>query len=213
MARADQDQDVVPAIAPPPHRPDREPDSPTPSLPAPSARSSRAPSTTRPSPRQPDARVPKPAHPARQCRAAGPSAPAGAAPRRRWRRRAGRPADAAAGSGSATTPPSVQEVSEGRIRVAIWPGAIRAAWTATAASRPTVRGGACRAHPGGNTARPAFRIRGQRRIKRAMVGRLVADDVDDRRRGAASIVQIGQAVREAGPQWSKVAAGLPAMRA
>ncbi len=35
-------------------------------------------------------------------------------------------------------PPSFHDVSEGRISVAIWPGAIIAACTAAAASRPTV---------------------------------------------------------------------------
>ena len=41
------------------------------------------------------------------------------------------------GSGSAGMPPSSQEASEGRTRVAMPPGAVRAAWTAMAASRPT----------------------------------------------------------------------------
>ena len=42
------------------------------------------------------------------------------------------------GSASATTPPSSHEVSDGRISVAICPGWVRAACTATAASAPTV---------------------------------------------------------------------------
>jgi hypothetical protein len=42
------------------------------------------------------------------------------------------------GRASATTPPGFQDVSDGRIRVAICPGAIIAACTAAAASAPTV---------------------------------------------------------------------------
>ena len=41
------------------------------------------------------------------------------------------------GSGAATTPPSSQQVSEGRIMVATWPGEFIAACTAAAASAPT----------------------------------------------------------------------------
>ncbi len=42
------------------------------------------------------------------------------------------------GSASAATPPSSHDVSDGRISVAICPGWVRAACTATAASAPTV---------------------------------------------------------------------------
>ena len=41
------------------------------------------------------------------------------------------------GSGAATTPPSSQQVSEGRTSVAICPGEVQAACTAAAASAPT----------------------------------------------------------------------------
>ena len=112
------------------------------------------------------------------------------------------------GSASATTPPSFQEVSDGRISVAIWPGAIIAACTAAAASRahgPHVHRGA---HPAGDAARPALGIGGQRRIQRPVIGRLVADDVDDRGRGAAGVVQIGQAVGEAGTAVQQRRGGL-----
>ncbi len=44
---------------------------------------------------------------------------------------------AGTGSASATSPPSSQHVSEGRMSVAICPGEERAACTAVAASRPT----------------------------------------------------------------------------
>ena len=45
-----------------------------------------------------------------------------------------------AGSGAATTPPSLHEASEGRIRVATWPGGVSAACTAWAARPPTSAG-------------------------------------------------------------------------
>src|ERR1019366_6432215 len=44
--------------------------------------------------------------------------------------------------GAATVPPSLHETSAGTIRVAIWPGAWRAAATASAASLPTLSGAA-----------------------------------------------------------------------
>ncbi len=54
------------------------------------------------------------------------------------------------------------------------------------------------ARPRRQAARPALGIRCQRRIEWAMIARLVPDDVDDRRAGAARVVEIGQAVRKAG---------------
>ena len=104
---------------------------------------------------------------------------------------------AGTGSGAATTPPSSHDVSDGRISVAICPGGVRAACTATAASAPTVAGRGGGAHPGRDAARPALGVGGQRRVVRAVVGRLVADDVDDRRLRAARVVQVGEAVGEA----------------
>jgi hypothetical protein len=41
------------------------------------------------------------------------------------------------GKASATTPPAPQAVSAGKIRLAMWPGALRAACTACAPSAPT----------------------------------------------------------------------------
>ena len=96
------------------------------------------------------------------------------------RRRAATPAARPArGSGAATTPPSSQDVSAGRISVATWPGDVRAACTAAAASAPDRPRPRRRAHPGGDAARPALGVGGQRRVERAVVGGLVADDVDD----------------------------------
>ncbi len=62
---------------------------------------------------------------------------------------------------------------------------------------PDRRGRACRAHEPRHAARPALRIRGQRGIERAVVGRLIAHDVDDRARRPPRIVQVGERVREA----------------
>ena len=101
------------------------------------------------------------------------------------------------GSGAATTPPSFQEVSEGRIRVATWPGEVRAACTATAASAPTSSARGRGADPGRDAARPALGIGGQRRIEGPVVDRLVADDVDDAAARPARVVQAGQAVGQA----------------
>ena len=77
--------------------------------------------------------------------------------------------------------PRPRRCRTGRISVAICPGEVRAVCTATAASAPTVADGGRGAHPGGDAARPALGIRGQRRVERAVIGGLVADDVDDRR--------------------------------
>ncbi len=55
------------------------------------------------------------------------------------------------------------------------------------------------AHPAGHAARPALGIRGQRRIQRTVIGRLVADDVHDRGGSAARVVQVGERVRESRP--------------
>ena len=53
------------------------------------------------------------------------------------------------------------------------------------------------AHPGRHAARPAFGVGGQRRVERPVIGRLVADDVDDAALRAPRVVQIGQAVGQA----------------
>ena len=103
----------------------------------------------------------------------------------------------AGGSMPATVPPSSQHVSDGRISVAGPPGAACAACTAAAQSAPTVVGARRRAGPDRDAAREALGVRRERRIERPMIGRLVADQVDDRRPRTPRIVQIGQAVRQA----------------
>jgi len=57
-----------------------------------------------------------------------------------------------------------------------------------------MRGGAS---PDRYGTRPAFGIGSQRRIERAVIRGLVADDVDDRRLRAACVVQVGQAIGQA----------------
>ena len=57
--------------------------------------------------------------------------------------------------------------------------------------------GRYRAHntgPSRNSARPSFGVRGQWRIKRPVVARLVADDVNERRARTPGVVQIGKPV-------------------
>ena len=103
------------------------------------------------------------------------------------------------GTGSAITPPSSQDVSDGRISVAIWPGWVRAACTATAASAPTVADEeAVRTQAEAPRAQPSVSAVSGASL-RAVIGRLIADDVDDRRLRAARVVQIGEAVGETWP--------------
>ena len=88
----------------------------------------------------------------------------------------------------------------------------RAACTARAASPATSLALFDLVDPGRNRTGEAGDIGGQQRVILQMVGRVIADDVDDRRRRAAGVVQIGEAVGQPGPRCSSVAAGLPAMR-
>ena len=55
-----------------------------------------------------------------------------------------------------------------------------------------------RANEGRDRPRPAFGVGGERRVERAVIGRLVADHVDDAGSRAACVVQIGEAVGETG---------------
>ena len=66
------------------------------------------------------------------------------------------------------------------------------------------------AHPGRRPVlRRAFDVGGERRVVAAMIGRVVADDVDDRRARAARVVQIGEPVaRGRARDAASVAAGL-----
>src|ERR1700739_2234330 len=91
---------------------------------------------------------------------------------------------AGTGRGSPTMPPSSHDVSDGRISVAICPGEVRAACTATAASAPPVRD------------------------ERAVIGGLVAGDIDDGSVGAPGVVQVGQAVCQARPTMQQRRSGL-----
>ena len=81
--------------------------------------------------------------------------------------------------------------------MAICPGWVRAACTAHGGIGAHRGGRGGGAHPGRGAARPALGVGGQRRVVRAVVGRLVAHDVDDRRLRAAGVVQVGEAVGEA----------------
>ncbi len=61
--------------------------------------------------------------------------------------------------------------------------------------------------------RHALGVGRQRRVVGEMLRRVLAHDVDDRRAGLAGIVQVGEAVGEAGPRCSSVRPGRPVMRA
>ncbi len=54
------------------------------------------------------------------------------------------------------------------------------------------------AHEGRDRPRPAFGVGGERRVERAVIGRLVADHVDDAGAGAPRVVQVREAVRQTG---------------
>ena len=123
------------------------------------------------------------------------------------------PARGGAGTGSARRPRRLRSRRCRRAGSAWRSGRARCA-------PPAPRGGigadgrgvtAVRTQP--SAARPALGVGGQRRVERAVVGGLVADDVDHGRRGAARVVQVGEPLARPGPQCSSVAAGLPAMRA
>ena len=53
--------------------------------------------------------------------------------------------------------------------------------------------------PGGDWPRPGLRLGGERRVERVVIGGLVADDVDDRAVRPAGVMEVGEAVGEAGP--------------
>ena len=91
------------------------------------------------------------------------------------------------GCGDARAPrdgpePSFHAVSAGRIRVATWPGGVRAAAIAAAPSAATdLASGEVRTQDETVFA-AALDVGGERRVVAAMIGRVVADDVDHRRR-------------------------------
>ena len=74
-------------------------------------------------------------------------------------------------------------------------GARRVAGDGSGVARPP--------HPGRDRAREADDVGGQRRVVAHVVDRVVADDVDDRRRRAARVVQIGEPVGEAGAEMQE----------
>ena len=60
-----------------------------------------------------------------------------------------------------------------------------------------------RMHPCRNRSRESHDIRGERRVILRMVGRVVADDIDDRRRCATRVVEVGEPVRQPRPQMQE----------
>ena len=94
----------------------------------------------------------------------------------------------------------------------IRPGGASAAATASAARAPVARR-LDRLDPRRVHARERLDVGGERRVVLAVIGRVVADDVDDRREGAARVVQVGEAVAEPGPEVQQGAGRAAAMRA
>ena len=106
----------------------------------------------------------------------------------------------AAPTAARASAPSVHDTSAGRISVATCPGGPLAAAIASTASRAKI-GSACRGpHPARDVARDGLDVGLQRRVVLDMVGRVVADDVDDRHLGAARVVQVRQPVAQARPE-------------
>ena len=60
-----------------------------------------------------------------------------------------------------------------------------------------------RMHPSGDRAGKSHDVRGKRRIILRMIGRVVADDIDDRRRCATRVVKVGEPVRQPWPQMQQ----------
>ena len=154
----------------------------------------------------------------RSCRAAPPNRSTAPLPLRRNRSAicstavgsgaAGR----AGGSGSAGMPPESQHVSDGRIRVAMWPFPPRDACTASAASAPslaaeeTVRTQAetARAHPSVSAASGGS----SGRWKLAWSPTQLTMATPARR----ALCRLASPFASPGPQWSNVAAGFWAIR-
>ena len=109
-------------------------------------------------------------------------------------------ARAAIGATAATPSASFHAVSAGRMSVATWPGACaRPRW------RPRRRRRSARAFGEVRTQRrdgprDALDVRGQGRVVLDVVRGVLAHDVDDARAGLAGVVEVGQAVAEAGAQ-------------
>jgi hypothetical protein len=66
-----------------------------------------------------------------------------------------------------------------------------------------VLGAAWPAHPGGHGAGQGVDVRLERGVESLVVGGVVPDDVDDRAAGPAGVVQIGQAVGQAGAEMQE----------
>ncbi len=111
-------------------------------------------------------------------------------------------------SGASGAAPSPQETSAGRISVATWPGARRAATTASAASPATSSGSLRAADPAGDVPGQRVDVGLERRVVLVVVGRMVADEVDDRDVRATRVVQVRDAVAEPGPEVEQRARGL-----
>ena len=113
----------------------------------------------------------------------------------------------ASGRGGAMVAPSLQETSAGRIRVAICP-----AWARRDRAHRVlgqVAGGAAGVHPAGYGARQGLDVGLQRRVVADVAGGVGADDDHHRGPGPAGVVQVGQAVGQAGAEVQQHRGGFP----
>ena len=99
--------------------------------------------------------------------------------------------------------PSFHAVSAGRIRVAIWPGGVRAAAIAAAPSAAIdIASGEVLTQCDDGRASPSM-SEVKRRVVLPVIGRVVADDVDHARGRLVGVVDIGEPVGEAGPEMQQ----------
>ena len=103
----------------------------------------------------------------------------------------------------ATAPPSFHAASAGSSRNALPPGGPRLAAYAAAAFGPASAGAVADVRPGGERPHERLDVRGQRRIEVPVIGRVIADDVDRRRKRTPGVVQVGGAVEIAGAEMQQ----------
>ena len=113
-----------------------------------------------------------------------------------------------AGGSLTATPPSLQAASAGTIRVAIRPGALRAAAIARAVSGPTPSAVAMLCTQSENGCCHRLDVGLERRGQALVGGAVLADDVDHRAARAPRVVDVGEAVGEARPEMQQGRGGL-----
>ena len=92
------------------------------------------------------------------------------------------------------------EESAGRTRVATHPGGPKAAATASAASAPDVVGAGRDPVPARDGPGDGGDVGLEGRVEAGVIGGVITHDVDQRRPGAAGVVEVGQPVAQPGPE-------------